>query len=95
MANICDTEYRLTSSPRKALADLWSTLQEMEVNKHDVNLYHLAERYGIDYEKKKIVCTKSFVPSGDVEKEMREIKLYYKDFKGRKPELFTIGDISE
>ena len=51
--------------------------------------------YGIDYEKKKIVCTKSFVPSGDVEKEMREIKLYYKDFKGRKPELFTIGDISE
>ena len=54
MANICDTEYRLTSSPRKALADLWSTLQEMEVNKHDVNLYHLAERYGIDYEKKGI-----------------------------------------
>ena len=51
--------------------------------------------YGIDYEKKKIVCTKSFVPSGDVEKEMREIKLYYKDFKGRKPKLFTIGDISE
>lgn len=51
--------------------------------------------YGIDYEKKKIVCTKSFVPSGDVEKEIREIKLYYKDFKGRKPELFTIGDISE
>ncbi|MCI6459989.1 MAG: hypothetical protein MSA35_01270 [Prevotella sp.] len=40
MDNICDTEYRLTSSPRKALADLWSTLQEMEVNKHDVNLYH-------------------------------------------------------
>ena len=54
MANICDTEYRLTASPRKALADLWSTLQEKEVNKHDVYLCELAERYGIDYEKKGI-----------------------------------------
>ena len=54
MANICDTDYRLTASPRKALADLWSTFQEKEVNKHDVSLCELAERYGIDYEKKGI-----------------------------------------
>ena len=32
-------------------------------------------------------------PSGDIEKDMREIKLYYKDFKGKHPELFTIGNI--
>ncbi|MBQ7471411.1 MAG: 1-acyl-sn-glycerol-3-phosphate acyltransferase [Prevotella sp.] len=49
--------------------------------------------YGVDYERKLIECTKSFIPSGDVEREMREIKLYFKDYKGRKPELFTIGDI--
>jgi hypothetical protein len=24
---------------------------------------------------------------------MREIKLYFKDFKGKKPENFTIGEI--
>lgn len=49
--------------------------------------------YGIDYERRLIVCTKSMVPTGDFDKEMREIKLYFKDFKGKRPELFTIGDI--
>lgn len=49
--------------------------------------------YGVDYEKKLIRCTKSFVPTGDFEKEMREIKLYFKDFKGKRPELFTTGEI--
>ena len=32
MANICDTQYKVTGS-RKAVADLWNTLQELEVNK--------------------------------------------------------------
>ena len=49
--------------------------------------------YGIDYERRLIVCTKSMVPTGDFDKEMREIKLYFKDFKGKRPELFTIGDV--
>jgi len=49
--------------------------------------------YGIDYEKRHIQCTKTIVPSGDLEKDMREIKLYFKDFKGKYPENFTIGDI--
>lgn len=49
--------------------------------------------YGLDYEKKLIQCTKQIIPSGDVDKDMREIKLYFKDFKGKKPEKFTIGNI--
>lgn len=49
--------------------------------------------YGVDYEKRKIVCTKTFVPTGDLEGDMRQIKLYFKDFKGKNPELFTIGEI--
>lgn len=49
--------------------------------------------YGLDYEKKLITCTKSYVPSGDVEREMRETKLYFKDFKGKYPEKFTTGEI--
>jgi len=48
--------------------------------------------YGIDYEKRLIRCTKTIVPNGDLEGQMREIKLYYKDFRGKKPENFTIGD---
>ena len=52
--------------------------------------------FGIDYEKKFIRCTKTVVPTGDIDADMRSIKLYYKDFKGRNPENFATGlpDIS-
>ena len=49
--------------------------------------------YGVDYQKKLIQCTKTIEPDGDLESQMREIKVYYKDFKGKKPELFTIGEL--
>ena len=49
--------------------------------------------YGVDYERRHIQCTKTIIPNGDLEGQMREIKMYYKDFKGKYPENFTIGDI--
>ena len=62
--------------------------------------YYIAQKaripvllYALDYEKKEIRCTKSLIPSGNIADEMRDIKLYFKDVKGKKPELFTIGDI--
>lgn len=62
--------------------------------------YFIAEKagipillYGVDYEKKLITCTKAIIPSGNVEADMHEIKQYYKDFKGRHPENFSIGEI--
>ncbi len=48
--------------------------------------------YGLDYEKKLIRCTKTVYPTGNIEQDMKEIKLYFKDFKGKHPEKFTIGD---
>ena len=45
--------------------------------------------YGVDYEKKKIVCTDSFTPSGNINEDMPKIKSYFKDFKGKKPENFA------
>ncbi|MBQ2949614.1 MAG: 1-acyl-sn-glycerol-3-phosphate acyltransferase [Prevotella sp.] len=48
--------------------------------------------YGLDYKRKLIQCTKAIIPNGDVEKQMKEIKLYFKDFKGKIPENFSIGD---
>ena len=48
--------------------------------------------YGVDYEKKLIKCTKTIIPTGDLEADMREIKQYFKGFKGKKPENFTIGE---
>ena len=32
---------------------------------------------GIDYTTKTISATKAIMPSGDIEKDMREVKLYY------------------
>ena len=49
--------------------------------------------YAVDYQRKYIQCTKTIIPTGDIEKDMRAIKLYFKDFKGKRPENFTIGDI--
>ena len=46
--------------------------------------------YGLDYDKKTIVCSKTFVPTGDLEADMLEIKQYFKGFKGKKPENFAI-----
>ena len=50
--------------------------------------------YGVDYAQKHIVCTKTIIPSGDLDRDMRDIKLYYKHFKGKKPENFTIGELA-
>jgi len=50
--------------------------------------------YAVDYERKLIQCTKTIMPNGDVEAQMSEIKMYYKDFKGKYPENFTIGNVA-
>ena len=49
--------------------------------------------YGVDYQKRLIKCTKTVMPTGNIEEDIRDIKLYFKDMKGKKPENFTIGDI--
>ncbi len=49
--------------------------------------------YGIDYKRKHIQCTKTVIPNGNIDSQMREIKLYFKDFTGKKPENFTIGEV--
>ena len=48
--------------------------------------------YGLDYERKLIQCTKSIVPTGDFDSEMKEIKTYFKTFKGKNPENFIVGN---
>ena len=50
--------------------------------------------YGLDYERRLIQCTKTIIPNGDLEGQMREIKLYFKDFRGKIPNNFTIGDVA-
>lgn len=49
--------------------------------------------FGIDYPSKTITCTKAIVPTGDIEKDMREIKRYFMQFTGRHPEYFSVGEI--
>ena len=47
--------------------------------------------YAVDYERRLINCTKTIIPTGDVETDMRTIKSYYKGYKGKYPEKFTTG----
>lgn len=42
----------------------------------------------IDYEKKLVMVNEVFTPSGDIDKDMRLVKDYYKPFSGRYPEKF-------
>ena len=46
MANQATTTYKVTGS-RKAVNDLWSTLQKREVNSKNIWLYQLAEHYSV------------------------------------------------
>lgn len=48
---------------------------------------------GIDYSTKTITAGKAIFPTGDIENDMREIKLYFKNFKGKHPENFDLGEI--
>ena len=46
--------------------------------------------FGLDYQRKVIECTKTFIPTGDYDRDILEIKQYFKDYKGKHPEQFTI-----
>ena len=50
--------------------------------------------YGLDYERKLIECTQVIRPTGNLDEDMRLIKLYFKDYKGKNPDNFTIGEVS-
>lgn len=59
--------------------------------------YYIAQKaqlpillFGLDYSRKRIVCTKTLIPNGDVENQMQEIKDYFRDFKGKIPENFIV-----
>lgn len=45
---------------------------------------------GIDYKTKTITAEKVITPSGDIDKDMTEIKQYFKQFQGKNPENFAI-----
>lgn len=44
--------------------------------------------YALDYEKKLIKCTESFVPTGNIDEDLPKIKAYYAGVKGKYPEKF-------
>ncbi len=61
--------------------------------------YYIAQKaalpimlYAIDYEHKTIVCTKTILPSGNIETDMREIMDYYRPYKGLHPEKFAVEE---
>jgi len=52
---------------------------------------HRIDRYRL--QQKDDFGNESHHASGDIAKDMREIKLYFKDFQGKHPENFALGEI--
>jgi 1-acyl-sn-glycerol-3-phosphate acyltransferase len=46
----------------------------------------------LDFEKKQAGIGKAIHPSGDLDKDMREIMAFYKDIKGKHPEKFALDE---
>lgn len=46
----------------------------------------------IDYKLKQIMIENEFIPSGDFDRDMAQIKRFYKPFTGKYPEKFTTED---
>lgn len=86
------TEFKLCVTPEgtRSLNPEWKKGFYFIAQKADIPIL----LYGLDYERRRIQCTKTIVPNGDVESQMHDIKQYYKNFKGKHPEKFTIGDMT-
>ena len=48
--------------------------------------------FGLDYGQKRIVCTKTIIPDGDVDRQMNEIQQYFRPFVGKHPENFIVSN---
>ena len=84
----CKTDFQLAIAPEgtRKRNSYWKT-----------GFYHIALAANVpitlaylDYDKKEIGVQRIFHPTGDTEKDIREIKDYYKDFQGKHPEKFSI-----
>jgi 1-acyl-sn-glycerol-3-phosphate acyltransferase len=60
--------------------------------------YYIAKKAGVpillthlDYEKKELGINKIFYPTDNEAEDIKQIKRYFKDVKGRHPEQFSIG----
>ena len=49
--------------------------------------------YAVDYKKKLISCTKTLIPSGNVDADMKIIMAYYRHCEGKYPNKFAVEDI--
>ena len=59
--------------------------------------YFIAEKAGVpivfaalDFKKKEIKLGEQFIPTGDIDADMAQIKAYYKDINAKFPEKFAI-----
>lgn len=85
---------KFDSSPRLTIAITPEGTRSRQEKWH-TGFLHIAEKSGahivlgvIDFSKKKVSITKEFISTGNTESDMRQIKDYYKDFKGKYPGNF-------
>lgn len=81
-------EFRLTITPEGTRSPVKDWKKGFYFIAHKANIPILL--YGLDFEKKVISCTKTVRPSGDFDKEIIEIKEYFRGMKGKNPENFIL-----
>lgn len=86
---------RLRSSDTMCLA-ITPEGTRSRTSKWHTGFLHIARQAGIpivlgviDFPTKRIMIKDTFVPSGNIEKDIRQIKDFYSPFQGKHPEKFT------
>ena len=60
-------------------------------SKHSDLIDQIVDKFNnIDYKEKSIGLKKTFIPTGDFEKDMIKIKQFYKNYHAKYPDLFAI-----
>jgi len=98
--NLVDAMVELVNSKDEIVVLMTPEGTRKKVDKWKTGFYHLALKANIpivlgkiNYKLKEAFIGKSFIPSGDIEKDFEIIREFYKDVVGRNPENFSLEAI--
>lgn len=84
-------ELAVTPEGTRSLATVWKRGFYFIALKAELPI----QLYAIDYARKRIVCTKTLIPTGNVDADMRVIMEYYRSYEGKYPGKFAVEQIPE
>lgn len=92
--NLVDAVVAIFNSKKKFAVALAPEGTRKKVERLKTGFYHIAVlaqipicKVGFDFSKKQVIIDEPFYPEGDIEKDMPKIMSFYKNIKGKNPEL--------